>query len=127
MMREQNEALRLEKEELKAELAYVQARMRKLETLDRTGARTPGGEGSRVLRVESPRMVDQRTSVETSSEFGVHSAHTSAFEPPLPHEPTTASGSFRRPIPRPPSAAGRVQIRSPHMTYSIAACSPCEV
>ena len=40
-------------------------------------------------------MVDQRTSVETSSEFCVHSAHTSAFEPPLPHGPTTISGSFR--------------------------------
>ena len=39
VVREENETLRLEKEALKTELAYVQARMRlleKLETLDRT-------------------------------------------------------------------------------------------
>ena len=58
-VREENKTLRLEKEGLKAELAYVQAR---LKGLVRTGAHTPDKEESRVPQVKSPLMEGQRIS-----------------------------------------------------------------
>ena len=55
----ENKTLRLEKEGLKAEFAYVQAR---LKGLVRTGAHTPDKEESRVPQVKSPLMEGQRIS-----------------------------------------------------------------
>ena len=71
----------------------MQARMKRLE---RTAARTPDDEGSRALRVESPLIVDQGKSVETTSESCVPSAYTSAFEPPLFRGPTTSDSLIPR-------------------------------